>query len=181
MSTENRSLISIVSETVAVEKMLIESGGELTPEIEAFLAVNAQELAEKVDAYDMVINRFKALEDFYGERAEFYYKISSQCLNTVARLKENIKRAMSELGVEEVKGNETRFKLVEGSGSLRIKDPEMVPVEFKEEITETVIKKSELKAALKSGPVAGAELEFNPSLRIYANLPDKKTKAVKNV
>lgn len=40
---DSKSLVGIVSETVSIERMLIESGGELTPEIEAHLAVNAQE------------------------------------------------------------------------------------------------------------------------------------------
>lgn len=178
---ENKSLVSIVAETVSIEKMLIESGGEVTPEMEAFLAVNAQELAEKVDGYDMIITRFKNLAEFYNQKAEFYLKISAQCVNTSEKLKKNIKLAMETLKVDEVKGNEVRFTLVKGQGSLKIKDPEMVPVEFKQEIIETVIDNARLKAACKLGPVPGAEIEYNPSLRTFANLPDKKTKAVKNV
>lgn len=178
---ENKSLVEIVNETVSLEKMLIESGGELTSEMEEFLAVNANKLAEKVDGYDLVINRFKNLAEFYKQKADFYIKISEQCVNTSEKLKKNIKHAMETLNVEEVKGNEVRFTLVKGQGSLKIKDREMIPVEFKQEIIETVIDNARLKAACKLGPVPGAEIEYNPSLRTFANLPDKKTKAVKNV
>lgn len=177
---ENKSLIAIVSESAQIEQMLIESGGELTPELEAFLQVNGKELAEKVDAYDLIIERFENLKSFYSAQSDFYARVASSCSGTVYRLKENIKRAMQELGAEEIKGNQKRFKLVQGSGSLRIKDPEMIPVEFKQEIIETLIDKQALKAALKQGPIPGAEIEFSPSLRTYANLPDKKTKAVKD-
>lgn len=176
---ENQSLLAIVGKTVEIEKMLIESGGELTPEIEAALIVNEQSLSEKADGYHNIIERFDALGDHYSKRAAFFAQISKQCAGVVDRLKGNIKIAMSELKVDEIKGADVRFKLVTTSGKLIIEDEEMVPVEFKQEVINTVIQKDALKAALQAGEVPGAKLEKGYSLRAYANLPDKETKPKK--
>jgi hypothetical protein len=173
---ENKSLITIVNESASIEAMLIESGGELTDEIQNFLSVNASELATKVDGYHMIIDRFDSLKKYYAEKAEFFKTISIQCDNASKRLKENIKFAMIEMNVDEIKGHDMRFKLSNGAGKLVIDDSEMVPVEFKEEKTETIIKSADLKEALKKGPVVGAHIEATQSVRAYANLPEKKSK-----
>lgn len=173
---ENQSLLAIVGQTVEIEKMLIESGGELTAEIEAALIVNETSLAEKADGYHNIIERFEALEGHYNKRAAFYAQISKQCAGVVDRLKTNIKIAMAELKVSEIKGEDVRFKLTETAGKLILEDEDLIPLEFKTEVSETVVQKDALKAALKNGPVAGAKIEKGYSLRAYANIPDKSTK-----
>lgn len=180
--SDNKSLMLIVSESNALEQMLIESGGALTPEIEQALAVSAEQLSDKADAYNSIMERFKGLSAHYEARAEFYDKISVQCNSVVERLRKNILFAMKALNTSEITGQDVRFTATKSSGSLKITDKEMVPVEFKEEIVSTEIKTDELKSAIKSGQnVPGAEVVYSDSLRIYANIPDKKTKAVKNV
>ena len=174
----NKSLVTIVNESASIEAMLIESGGELTDEIQNFLAVNSTELATKVDGYHMIIDRFDSLKKYYAEKAEFFKIISGQCDNASKRLKENIKFAMLELGVDEIKGHDMRFKLSQGAGKLVVDDEEMIPVEFKVEKITTEIKNSELKEALKKGPIVGAHIEPTQSVRAYANLPEKKTKQI---
>ncbi|MBL7545602.1 MAG: siphovirus Gp157 family protein [Bdellovibrionaceae bacterium] len=177
MSEENKSLVVIVNEAMSLERMLIESGGEVSESIEKMLAVNSNELAVKVDGYHEIIERFESLSDHYKRRAEFYSKIASQCDNAASRLENNIKFAMQELQVDEIKGVDMRFKLSATSGALKINDAEMVPVEFKSEKIETVIDKKAVKDALSNGKeVPGAELVPGSSLRVYANTPEKKSK-----
>ncbi len=55
----------IVNEAMQIEQMLMESGGEITPEIDQALAVNSNSLVEKVDSYHHIIERFEALEGHY--------------------------------------------------------------------------------------------------------------------
>jgi len=173
----NKSLVTIISETANIEQMLVESGGEMTPDIESFLQINASELSLKVDGYSTILDRFEMLESFYEQQAEFYNKVAVQCENAAKRLKLNLIYAMNELGQSEIKGSEIRFKLTNSAGSLVINDPEMVPVEFKTEVITTEIKKDEVKAALKRGEkVEGAELKIAQSIRVFPNLPDKKQK-----
>lgn len=173
---ENKSLVSIVNQAMDIERVLMESGGEITESIELALAVNSKELAEKVDGYHMVIERFEALETHYKSRSDFFKTISGQCKSVVNRLKDNIKFAMQEMGAEEIRGNDMRFKLSPTQGRLVIEDPEMIPVEFKTEIVETKIDEKSIKEALKSSEVPGAKLEPGFSLRTYANIPDRKSK-----
>lgn len=183
MENQNQSLLAIVGQTVEIEKMLIESGGELTAEIEAALIVNEQSLAEKADGYHNIIERFKALDNHYSKKAEFYAQIAKQCDGVVERLKANIELAMTTLKVIEIKGEDIRFKLSPTAGKLILVDEDMIPVEFKKEVSQTEIQKDALKAALQKGPVAGAKLEKGLSLRAYANIPDKttKTKSAKKI
>ncbi len=179
-----KALSQIVNEAVSIEQMLIESGGELTPEIQAALSVNADQLAEKVDGYHSIMERFKDLSVHYAARARFFEKISEQCDGVIDKLRANVIFAMDKLGSDEIKGQDVRFKLTLTSGSLKITDKEMIPVEFKEEVITTEIKKDELKEAIKKDKeIKGAEVVYSKSLRVYANLPDKKSKAkeLKNV
>lgn len=175
---ENKSLVLLVNEAMKIEQMLIESGGELSESVENALAVNSKELSQKVDGYQHILERFDSLEKHYKARAEFFKQIATQCKNAQDRLKDNIKYAMQELGVDEIKGQDMRFKMTPTSGSLVIEDPEMVPVEFKAEIVTTEIDKKALKEALSKGDVPGAKLEAGFSLRSYANTPEKKKKEV---
>ena len=176
---DNKSLMNIVNESVAIENMLIESGGELTPEIEQALRVTEENLTAKADGYHLIIERFDTLEAYYKSRAEFFKQVSTQCSNVVSRLKNNIKYAMAELNVDEIKGLDVRFKLTPTSGSLVIEDEELIPIEFKTEVVSTVLNKPAVKAALSvGGVVPGAKLEKGSSLRVFANLPNKKTKTI---
>jgi hypothetical protein len=175
---ESKSLITIVNESASIESMLIESGGELTDDISKLLSVNVDEISSKVDGYNMIIDRFDSLKKYYISKSDFFKNISIQCDNASRRLKENIKYAMIEMNVDEIKGHDMKFKLSETSGKLVIDDPEMIPVDFKFEKITTEIKNVELKEALKHGFVSGAHIEKSQSLRAYANLPDKKTKQI---
>lgn len=179
---ENKSLYLIVNEAMALEQQLMESGGEITPEIESALAVNQESLMEKADGYQHVIERFESLSEHYAARAEFFATIGKQCKTAAERLKNNIKFAMIEMGVDELRGQDIRFKVTPTSGTLHIDDEEMIPVEFKTEIVKTEVDKKSLKEALKSSEIPGARLEPGFSIRTYANTPEKKSKkAVVNV
>lgn len=178
MSNENnKSLLLIVNEAMQLEQALIESNGEVNEYLEKALSVNSAELAVKVDGYVEIIKRFESLGDHYKKRAEFYSKIATQCNNAVDRLENNIKFAMQELGVEEIKGEDMRFKVSATSGQLKITDEDMVPVEFKSEVIQTVIDKKSLKEAISAGKsIPGAEVIPGASLRTYANTPERKSK-----
>lgn len=173
----NKSLALIVNEALIIEKMLIESSGEVNEDIEKALAVNSQELALKVDGYVEIISRFESLEDYYKARADYFKEISSRCKKAVDRLKENIKFGMNELRTDEIKGLDMRFKVTPTSGTLKITDEETIPVEFKKEEIRTVIDTKSLKEAISKGlKIEGAEVIPGFSLRSYANTPERKSK-----
>lgn len=177
MSEQNKSLVLIVNETLELERMLVESGGEVNEDFERALQVNSKELSTKVDGYVEIIERFKAMKEHYKSRANFYAQIASNCENAADRLKDNIEYAMKELKVDEIQGTDMRFVLSSTVGSLVIDDPEEIPVEFKREVSKTEIDNKGIKAALTRGEkVPGAHLVPGTSLKSYANTKAKKSK-----
>lgn len=175
----NKSLQLIINEANQLEEMLIHSGGELTPEIEAALAVRDLNLVEKIDGYAHIMDRFASLEAHYKQKAEFFAKISKQCAAVQARLEGNIKFAMQEFESAELLGTDIKFTLKPTAGSLVVEDEAMVPVEFKTEIISTVLDKKRLKDACSKNEIPGARIEPGFSLRCVANTPKSK-KAVSN-
>ncbi|GEM_PF-3530000 len=177
MSEQNKSLVLIVNETLELERMLVESGGEVNEDFERALQVNSKELSTKVDGYVEIIERFKAMKEHYKSRANFYAQIASNCENAADRLKDNIEYAMKELKVDEIQGTDMRFVLSNTVGSLNIIDEDLIPVEYKSEKTVTEIDKKALKATLSTGlQVPGAELIPGTSLKSFANTKAKKSK-----
>ncbi len=172
----SKSLSLIVQEASKIEQMLIESEGEMTAEIEAFLNVNSAELADKVDKYDLVMSRLEAAEMVYKRRADEIYSIATKCKNTRDRLEKNIKFAMQELGTSEVLGNDVRFKLVGTKAKVNILDESKLPKEYMRTKTVVEVDKTKLGEDLKIGPIAGAELVPGFSLRTYPTQPQLEGK-----
>lgn len=170
----------LVNEASALEQMLIDSGGEITPEIENALVVKDQLLPEKIDNYSLIMERFEHLSEHYKSRAEMFIQIAKQCQNVQERLKENIKQAMLTLEVEEVQGFDIRFKLSKSKPKVVIFAEEVIPTEYKKEVTTIVVDKDKLREDLSIGLVSGAKLEQSYSLRTYANTPKQKSKKVTN-
>lgn len=170
------SLVKIINEVSQLEQKLIESEGSITPEIEALLSVSTELLPAKVDNYSMVIERFDALSEHYKERAAFFSKIAKQCENVQESLKENIKFAMKTLNVDELSGQDVRFKLQKVKAKVVIEDESLIPDDYyKSEIVHT-LQKDKLKGDLEIGPIPGAKLEESFSLKTYAATPAKKGK-----
>lgn len=171
---ENKSLITLVQESNSLELMLIESDGQLTPEIEAALSVQNLSMEEKVDGYAFMLEKMKAMEEFYAARAEYMSKIAERCSAAQKRLKDNLKFAMDQLHTDTLQGSDVRFKLVPTSGKLVITDEEMIPVEYKKEVTTTEIDKKALKEAAKNKKIPGAQYIPDFSIRTYSTLPNFK-------
>ena len=165
----NNSLVAIVREVATLETLLIESGGELTPEIEAMLTVKEVNLPEKVDGYEAIMDRLDSLEGMYKERAKMFSTAAKSLGMAQDALKERLKFAMKELGVTELMGNDIRFKLSASKPRLVIEDEKLVPKEYKQETVMIEVKKDLLTEDLKIGSVPGARLEESVSLRKYVN------------
>lgn len=164
-----KSLSLIVSETALLEQKIIEAGGEITPEIEALLVVNEAELMDKVDSYNFIIERFDAYEEFYKQRADMFYSISSRCKSAREILKNNILLAMERLGKKEIQGEDFRFALVKSKASVVIEDEKLIPEDYKTKVITEKVDKSRLSADLQMGPIPGAKLQEGFHLRAFVN------------
>lgn len=176
MSEENKSLIVLASQANSIEQMLIEASGELTPEIEAILSIRDTQLPEKVDSYYFIMERMKAGEAFYKEKADMFSKAAKSFKNAQETLKERLKLAMVELTTDELRGNAFRFKLSAGKPSVLVTDEDAIPREYFEEVTEFVLKKDRLSEDLKIGEVPGAVLDQTMTLRSFVNSPNAPKK-----
>lgn len=171
----SETLFALVATANGIENMLLETAGEITPEIEAALAVVDVNLPAKVDSYAFVIDRLEAQEAFWKLKANELYKIASSCKTARERIKDSIKDAISALGADEIRGNEVRFKMANSRPRLVI-DEDALPKEYMMQIIHLEADKKRIEEDLKLGiPVEGATYQETKSLRTYAvNAGSKK-------
>jgi len=112
------SLYELGEQWQALEAALVESGGELTPEVEAaFAALGAIE-SHKVDSYAAVVRSFSAyLEAVKAEEAELRTK-RKVAEAAIERLKGRLLDYMRERGVRELRGTTWRAA-IQRNGGLR--------------------------------------------------------------
>lgn len=161
------SLYNIQIEYQRLASQIIEAGGELTPELETALAMNAENLQAKAVQYTLVIKDFEnditALDKEINRLAGL--KTSREKANE--RLKETITNAMTLYGVEKIEGE--NFKLsFRKSTQLKITNEADIPKYFFEKIPATMklINKDVKDALTKGEVVAGAELVEKKNLQI---------------
>lgn len=175
IESTDESLFELVSISHQIQQHLVESFGETTPEIEKALMLIAEKLPNKADGYKFIIDDLKAQAQTWNARAENLTRIARAFINHCDRLEYSLKMACVELGVEELRGNEYRWKLQNSPPSVVIDDEAKVPTNFKEIVQKTVTRKDLIRDALKSGSqVPGAHLEQGSHVRCYANTSPKK-------
>ena len=175
-----KSLVAMVDSVKSLETLLLESGGEITPEIQDQLMIKDASLPEKIDNYALVIERFKSLEDFYKQKADFVLKMAKAFGAAQDRMKDSLKAAMHTLETDELKGFDIRFKLSATKPSVVVDMPEALDTAYTTIEQVTKINKDRIRQDLELGvPVAGARLERGFALRTYPNSPATQKKAVK--
>ena len=168
LEQQKKSLPTLTAEANKIEQMLVESYGELTPEIEAKLHFNGVQMREKVDGYGYLLDMLPGRAEFYKRKAELFNRIAKSIKSAEERLEHNLRFAMGELKTDELKGGEYRFKLQRVKSALVITDETAIPDELKKSTVETVPDKDAIRYALEQGDkVPGAELEERFSLRSY--------------
>jgi len=171
--SDNQSLIRLVQSSNSLVQALLETGGELTPEIEAALAHIDTKLPEKVDSYQSIMDRLEIESEYWALKADQFKKMATACKNARERLKDNIKYAMNELGQTELVGNDFKFKLSNSKPKLVVDDVSLDRAYFMQ-VTETVVDKKRIEEDLRLGiPVKGAKLEEVKSLRSSLNKGSK--------
>lgn len=177
---ESKSLLAIANEVNSLETLLLESMGEITPEIEKHLSVKETHLPDKVDSYYFIMEKMKANEAFYKAQAEKFTSAARTFKNAQETLKERLKIAMAEMNTDEIKGHAWRFKLSASKPSLVVENEAEIPKEYFVQTIITFLEKDRLLEDLKIGQVPGAKLEPSSSLRSYVNTPKDSKKAAKD-
>jgi hypothetical protein len=165
----NKNLIALAAEVAALERALLESGGELPPDLEATFDLTTGNLRAKVDRYRSVIDAFEARAKYFAD-LKAQAKAAQETFETqVERLKGRLRHAMTSSGETELQGNDWRYVLAHGKEKLVIKDS--LPPEYLIEKVTLEPDKESIRTALEMGfAVPGAELVESTSLRAYVNL-----------
>lgn len=166
---ENKNLIELASEALQIERMIMEQGGELDTQLEAWLDTVATQLSRKADSYSFVRDRLEASAKQLKERAQLFANTARALENARERLNDRIKEAIQVMEKTEVRGSDIVFKLVRTQPALKIVEAEL-PATYLMTVTTQVPDKERLKADLKAGAsIPGATLQPSYALRVYAN------------
>lgn len=163
------SLIKRAEEQIALWQLLEETGGELTPTMEVWLNEISTNLMDKVDGYKVVLDDLETESTRLKERAKGFQDAARSIDGIQAQIKDRMKAAMTIMGVDEVSGQDYRFKLSRVKPALVIVQDEL-PESYLMEVRTLVPDKDRLRADLETGGfIPGARFEQNVALRAYVN------------
>lgn len=166
----SKSLYDIRKDILTLEQTFLELGGEVTPELENYLAINEANLLEKVDHYYYFIESLEKGAEFFKARIDDATKAKKVYESTIDRLKNNITLAMQDLKTDELKGEEFRYKLIRSNPTVEILDEEKLPASFLKEKVTYSPDKDLIKEALDKGEdVPGARLIQKSYPKAYVN------------
>ena len=141
-----------------------EAGGELTPELEAMLRITEERMMEKAGDFVEAIKEAEAIAQLADLRIKEAQAVKARMKNRAQRLKETLKGAMEQFGVERLPlgMHSLGFRR---SRAVEITDEAKVPNRYVK--VATSIDKASLLADLKAGRVVeGARLVENRNLLI---------------
>lgn len=168
------SLRELVKITSALELKLIESDGEITPDLEKELQVKDIQLPEKIDGYDAILERLQMLANHFSQQAQQFSALANLAVGAQERLEDNLKFAMEELKTTELKGVYSKFKLQNNPPKVLIQNEEIIEEVYKRKKEVVTIDKKAIAEELKLGlPVRGATLIQGQSIRRYKNTPGR--------
>lgn len=151
-----------------IEMALSESGGELTPFVEAEIATIQSQLAERADDFAFLMERLEMAAEHWRERAKKLTALARGCETVQYRIKETIKVAMENLGTNEILGRDMRFRLVPMKSKLVINE-EHLDQKYMTQVTTWVPDKVRIAELLDNGvEVEGATLEPVMALKTMA-------------
>ena len=158
------SLYELTSEHRLICDAIEEAGGEITPEIEAMLAINEQNFVTKAEGYSEIIAKYAQMAENAKARKAQLDAVQKVAENIQKRMKERILEAMNEYGLQKIECGVHKFS-TRTSKAVEIIDEAKIPNEYIK--VSTTIDKSALRADLMAGVlVEGAELRENKSLTI---------------
>ena len=157
------SLYAITKEQQHLEELLIETGGELTPELEEALAITEQNFVTKAENYGKAILHYKQMVAAAKAETDRIKAIQKTCENAIARMEERLRDAMILFDKPKVEMATLKLSLRK-SERVVIDDENNLPADCI--VVKTEVSKTEVKRHLKAGETIGAHLEENQSLQI---------------
>src|SRR5574343_640976 len=166
--TTLRALTSLVQ---TLESKLIESGGEITPELEKEIELTTDNLLSKIDAYSIVKTKMEKSIEYHKQMMKNHAQIINEIERSMEWLEGNLRRSMDETNSDFLKGHEYIIKKRLNPPSCEIINEDIVPDEFNNQKTVTTIDKKKLLEGLKIGvEIPGARLVQGSRLEIKTRI-----------
>lgn len=159
-----RRLFEITADFEAMEELLLEAGGEVTPEVEALLAEMEANLEGKADGYAALIREWEADAAKWKEEEQRCAGHRKARENAAANLKVRLCEAMVRLGRDKLFTDRFKIGVQRSAGSVEVLvDPALLPEPYRRVIPETVTAdKKALADALRAGEDLGGLAELRP-------------------
>lgn len=161
-----KTIYNIESEYMQLMSELENNEGEITPDIEARLQINKEDLEKKAVSYGYVIKQFDADMAQVQSEIERLTKIAQQKQTAQERLKTRISEAMKQFKVEKIQLNNLTLSFRK-SESVVIDVDAKIPAKYLTKKVNTTIDKKGLKNAIKAGlKFKGISVKENDNLQI---------------
>lgn len=161
---EKLTLYELTSEHHLIMDAIEEAGGEITPEIEAMLAINEDNFLTKAEGYAEIIAKYTILAENAKARKSQCERVQRVAENAVKRMKERIAQAMEEYNLPKVEIGMHKLSF-RTSQAVEITDETKIPNDYIK--VATSVDKKKLRDDLLAGVVVeGAELKTKKSLQV---------------
>jgi len=159
---QKNSLFQINSELVEVTNLLIENGGELTPELESRLQIAENELKAKSVNYYHVIKELESTTNMIDAEIKRLQELKKARVNTIEKLENALLYSMKLHGIEKIDTDTLKISL-RRSKSVEVVDIDLLPFNCLK-IEKKAIK-SEIKKLIEEGmEIEGAKIVENLNL-----------------
>lgn len=160
------TLYGITADMQHILALIEEGGGELTPELDAALAITEEQFTAKAEDYGHAILNLRAMASAAKAEKDRLASLQKFYENAQKRLTDAISTAMQVFGQDKVENPTMRLSL-RHTTATEVDDLDQVPQEYKTTKVEVVADKTAIKKAIQSGEaVPGAHLVENVSLQI---------------
>lgn len=164
----NLNLFNIETEYRLLAEQIIEAGGELTPQLEAALVINQEQLQAKAQGYAMVIREAEYELNIIKAETERLAEHKAKREALIQKLKDRVSEAMILYEINEIKTPTLTINFRK-SKTVEIIDEKLIPKEFMAYPLPPAPKpdKKALKAAIEGGEIiGGAEIVEHKNLQI---------------
>jgi len=150
-----RTLQEILFEERSLSTELIETGGEISQELEARIDSLTLDTTDKIDSIGYLLQSLDDAEDRLKKNRDAYRNALTVCENIRERIKTRVKNTMRENGKTKLSGNSFSLSVKKMAPAMEI-DESRVPDSYKKIIQIVSIDKEAIKLDVKNGfPVDG--------------------------
>lgn len=160
------TLYQIEQNYLQIAEQLIDTGGEISPEIEEQLAITEEQLQNKSVAYSFVIKEIDNECEIIDNEIKRLQAMKKARENASTRLKNNIKEAMDLFQIDEIKTPLIKINFRK-SETVEVDDVNALPADYKVVKVTEQADRAAIKAALKDGiQIKGCRIEQHRNLQI---------------